>query len=165
MSVDSCRLHTDTAAASAHSVHCRQQLVTGTEGSLELMAAVAARAGASSSTLLCIRWTARATRTSARTWTSAPCGESGDSLHQPSSIAAPRYSQGLVTALAPLQALRRGLGRRQAAEASGAAAAVHGPIPQADLLAALGIGVRLESLLQGCRGEGAAEALTTGYAR
>lgn len=55
--------------------------------------------------------------------------------------------------------------RRRAAEASGAAVAVHGPIPQADLLAALGIGVRLESLLQGCRGEGAAAALTSGYNR
>jgi hypothetical protein len=55
--------------------------------------------------------------------------------------------------------------RRRAAEGSGAAAAVHGPIPQADLLAALGIGVRLESLLQGCRGDGAAAALTSGYNR
>jgi hypothetical protein len=54
---------------------------------------------------------------------------------------------------------------RRAAEGTGAAVAVHGPVPQADLLAALGIGVRLESLLQGCRGDGAAAALTSGYNR
>lgn len=56
-------------------------------------------------------------------------------------------------------------GCRRAAESSGAPVSVHGPIPQADLLAALGIGVRLESLLQSCTGDGAADALTSGYAR
>lgn len=54
---------------------------------------------------------------------------------------------------------------RRAAEGSSADVVVHGPIPQADLLAALGIGVRLESLLKSCSGHGAAEALTSGYAR
>lgn len=57
------------------------------------------------------------------------------------------------------------LSHRQAAENCGAAVEVHGPIPQADLLAGLGIGVRLEALLKNARGSGAADALRSGYAR
>ncbi len=57
------------------------------------------------------------------------------------------------------------LSHRRAAENSGAAVEVHGPIPQADLLAGLGIGIRLEALLKNARGSGAADALRSGYAR
>lgn len=54
---------------------------------------------------------------------------------------------------------------RRAAE--GAGAAVYGPIPQADFLAALGIGVRLESLLKGCGAldNQRARDLAAGYSR
>ena len=53
---------------------------------------------------------------------------------------------------------------RRAAE--GAGAAVYGPVPQADFLAALGIGARLEALLRGCGAdEAAARSLAAGYSR
>lgn len=54
---------------------------------------------------------------------------------------------------------------RRAAESSGAAVVVHGPIPQAELLAGLGIGVRLEALLHSCADSAAADALRSGYGR
>lgn len=52
---------------------------------------------------------------------------------------------------------------RTAAETSGAT--VYGPIPQSDLLAALGIGARLESLQHGSKSPKAAKALSVGYNR
>ena len=42
---------------------------------------------------------------------------------------------------------------------------MHGPVPQADLLASLGIGVRLESLLRNAPDGTTAEQLRSGYAR
>ncbi len=49
--------------------------------------------------------------------------------------------------------------------AAGPGVQVHGPIPQADFLAGLGIGVRLESLMHSTLEPGAIEPLTSGYHR